>query len=59
MPSGHAANWFAGSMIAFVYYPRSAWIMLPMALLVSLISESRLEQCRREIARRCCTERAK
>lgn len=35
MPSGHAANWFAGSMIAFIYYRRSAWIMLPIALLVS------------------------
>src|SRR5258707_2008509 len=35
MPSGHAANWFAGSMVAFVYYRRSAWIMLPIALLVS------------------------
>ncbi len=35
MPSGHAANWFAGSMIAFIYYRRSAWILLPIALLVS------------------------
>src|SRR4029077_3785030 len=35
MPSGHAANWFAGAMVLFVYYRRSAWIMLPAALLVS------------------------
>jgi membrane-associated phospholipid phosphatase/4-amino-4-deoxy-L-arabinose transferase-like glycosyltransferase len=35
MPSGHAANWFAGTMVAFIYYRRSAWIMLPVAVLVS------------------------
>jgi hypothetical protein len=35
MPSGHAANWFAGTMVAFIYYRRSVWIMLPMALVVS------------------------
>jgi membrane-associated phospholipid phosphatase len=35
MPSGHAANWFAGTMVAFLYYRRSAWFMLPIALLVS------------------------
>ena len=34
MPSGHAANWFAGAMVAFIYYRRSLWIMLPMAILV-------------------------
>jgi len=35
MPSSHAANWFAATMVAFVYYRRSAWFMLPTALLVS------------------------
>ena len=35
MPSSHAANWFAATMVAFVYYRRSAWFMLPVALLVS------------------------
>src|SRR5215831_10039579 len=35
MPSGHAANWFAATMIAFLYYRRSLWLMLPMAILVS------------------------
>ena len=35
MPSSHAANWFAATMIAFVYYRRSLRIMLPMAILVS------------------------
>jgi 4-amino-4-deoxy-L-arabinose transferase-like glycosyltransferase/membrane-associated phospholipid phosphatase len=35
MPSGHAANWFAATMVAFIYYRRSALVMLPLALLVS------------------------
>lgn len=35
MPSAHAANWFAATMIAFIYYRRSLWFMLPLALLVS------------------------
>ena len=35
MPSAHAANWFAATMIAFLFYRRSIWFMLPMALAVS------------------------
>ena len=35
MPSAHAANWFAATMIAFIYYRRSIRFMLPLALLVS------------------------
>lgn len=35
MPSSHAANWFAATMVLFIYYRRSIWFMLPMALLVS------------------------
>ena len=35
MPSSHAANWFAATMILFVYYRRSLWFMLPGAMLVS------------------------
>ncbi|HEX3800171.1 MAG TPA: glycosyltransferase family 39 protein [Verrucomicrobiae bacterium] len=35
MPSSHAANWFAATMVAFIYYRRSIRFMLPMALLVS------------------------
>jgi undecaprenyl-diphosphatase len=34
MPSAHAANWFAATMIAFIYYRRSLRFMLPMAALV-------------------------
>jgi 4-amino-4-deoxy-L-arabinose transferase-like glycosyltransferase/membrane-associated phospholipid phosphatase len=35
MPSSHAANCFAAAMGFWVYYRRSAWITLPLALLVS------------------------
>jgi membrane-associated phospholipid phosphatase len=35
MPSSHAANWFAATMILFIYYRRSLWFMLPGAILVS------------------------
>jgi membrane-associated phospholipid phosphatase len=35
MPSAHAANWFAMTMVAFLFYRKSIWFMLPMALGVS------------------------
>ena len=35
MPSSHAANWFAAAMVAFVYFRRSLWLILPVGLLVS------------------------
>ena len=35
MPSSHAANWFAATAVTFIYYRRSYWFMLPLALLVS------------------------
>lgn len=35
MPSSHAANWFAATMVAFLYYRRSIWFMAPLAALVS------------------------
>ena len=34
MPSAHAANWFAATMIFFIYYRRSLWFMLPGAIVV-------------------------
>jgi membrane-associated phospholipid phosphatase len=34
MPSAHAANWAAAAFIAFLYYRRSLWFMLPMAMVV-------------------------
>jgi len=35
MPSAHAANWFAMTMVLFLFYRRSLWFMLPLALTVS------------------------
>lgn len=35
MPSAHAANWFAATMVTFLFYRRSWRFMLPLALLVS------------------------
>ena len=35
MPSSHAANWFAATMVCFVYYRRSWRIMTPLASVVS------------------------
>ena len=34
MPSSHAANWGAATMVALIYYRRSIWVMLPSALVV-------------------------
>jgi len=34
LPSSHAANWFAATMVVYVYYRRSVWFMLPAAGLV-------------------------
>jgi len=35
MPSSHAANWFAATMVAFLFYRRSWRFMLPMAAAVA------------------------
>ncbi len=35
LPSAHAANWFAATMVMFLFYRRSLWFMLPLALTVS------------------------
>src|SRR5260221_405471 len=35
MPSSHAANWFAATTVCFLYYRRSLYFMMPMALAVS------------------------
>jgi len=34
LPSSHAANWFAATLVLLVYYRRTIWAMLPLALLV-------------------------
>ena len=35
MPSSHVANWFAATMVLFLFYRKSFWVMLPLALAVS------------------------
>ncbi len=35
MPSSHAANMFAATMVLFLFYRKSIWFMLPLALAVS------------------------
>lgn len=35
MPSSHAANWFCATMVLFLFYRRTLWFMLPLALAVS------------------------
>ncbi|HLP78377.1 MAG TPA: glycosyltransferase family 39 protein [Candidatus Paceibacterota bacterium] len=35
MPSAHSANWFAATMIFFIYFRRSLRIMLPLACIVA------------------------
>jgi membrane-associated phospholipid phosphatase len=35
MPSAHAANWFAATMVMFLFYRRSVWFMLPFAAAVA------------------------
>ncbi len=35
MPSSHAANWFSGVMVAWIFYRRSWRFMLPLAVLVA------------------------
>ena len=32
MPSAHAANWFAATVVLFLFYRKSLWFMLPLAL---------------------------
>jgi membrane-associated phospholipid phosphatase len=34
MPSGHASLWFAATFVAFFYYPRSWYFMLPAAMTI-------------------------
>jgi membrane-associated phospholipid phosphatase len=35
MPSSHASNWFAATMVLFLFYRKSLWFMLPLAFSVS------------------------
>lgn len=42
MPSAHAANWFAGTMILFLFYRRKFSLVLPVAFMAALVSFSRV-----------------
>jgi len=35
MPSSHTVNWFAATMVFFLFNRRSIWVMLPLALTVA------------------------
>jgi len=32
LPSSHTSSWFAGAFLAYAFYPRTLWVMLPFAL---------------------------
>ncbi|MBM3834792.1 MAG: phosphatase PAP2 family protein [Verrucomicrobia bacterium] len=36
MPSSHAANWFAATTIAYLFYRRTVWFMLPISIIVGV-----------------------
>ena len=42
MPSAHAANWFAATMIVFIFYRRKLWLLLPVAFMAVAVSFSRI-----------------
>ena len=42
MPSAHAANWFAATMMAYIFYRRKSWLILPVAFMAAAVSFSRV-----------------
>ncbi|HEY3931383.1 MAG TPA: glycosyltransferase family 39 protein [Verrucomicrobiae bacterium] len=42
MPSAHAANWFAATMIVFLFYRKKICVTLPMLLMALAVSFSRV-----------------
>ncbi len=42
MPSAHAANWFAATMIVFIFYRRKLWLMLPVFFMAVAVGFSRI-----------------
>lgn len=42
MPSAHAANWFAATMIVFIFYRRKLWLIWPVFLMAVAVSFSRV-----------------
>jgi len=42
MPSSHAANWFAATMVTFLFYRKKVRVVAPMLLMASAVSFSRI-----------------
>lgn len=42
MPSSHSANWFAATMVVFLFYRRKIWLMLPVFVMALAVSFSRV-----------------
>jgi membrane-associated phospholipid phosphatase len=42
MPSAHAANWFAATMVAFLFYRKNIRVTLPLLLMALAVSFSRV-----------------
>lgn len=42
MPSAHAANWLAATMIVFIFYRRKLAVLLPVAFMAVVVSFSRV-----------------
>jgi membrane-associated phospholipid phosphatase len=42
MPSAHAANWFAATMIVFIFYRRKRTVFVPVALMATAVAFSRV-----------------
>lgn len=36
MPSSHTSSWFAGALLAYVYYPWTRWVLVPFAVAMGL-----------------------
>lgn len=42
MPSAHSANWFAATMIVFIFYGRKRSVIVPVTLMASAVAFSRV-----------------
>ncbi len=42
MPSAHAANWFAATMIIFLFYRKKLWLIVPAFAMACAVSFSRI-----------------
>src|SRR5215472_5438277 len=42
MPSAHAANWFAATMMVFIFYRGKRWLTVPMVTMAAAVAFSRV-----------------